>query len=418
MPDTFEKLQSDLEEFIEQREKLMLVISCKSAETMYILKILSVIETSGSPDLFLLFSDDFVMPGPYASVMIERLKIQHQEGCKALEKEGKEQWAPLPVAVSDESRSPVERMKEAMLFVRSKLIPPKGGHRLMWGIFPMNIKGRDEYLKMITQLLPRDGIEPWMRGLRIIVRDDADSPLITPYRKNSERVQIYNPDLSPDAIMDDVEEKVKDPDTSDEEWAQSLLLLACTDYAKQQYKNAIQKYQQLLRYYQDTNNIMMQAFVINSMGDVFYRMDNLEEAQKWYECAIIPASDAKMPNLLLTIARNLGHVAYKLKQYDQAEEYFDGANKLAGELRDAEAKTEALEWIGLSQEQQRKFDRAVENWQAAVELSRSLEMEAPLKRNLEHLDDIYKSQHLKDQRHQVEAELDEIEQKEKKHGKK
>ena len=54
MPDTFEKLQSDLEEFIEQREKLMLVISCKSAETMYILKILSVIETSGSPDLFLL----------------------------------------------------------------------------------------------------------------------------------------------------------------------------------------------------------------------------------------------------------------------------------------------------------------------------------------------------------------------------
>ena len=198
---------------------------------------------------------------------------------------------------------------------------------------------------MVEQLVPRNGIEPWMRGLRLIVRDDAASPLLAQDLENAPRVQFHNPDLSPGSMMEAMEEEVADPETSDEDWAQSLLMLACMDYAHQKYEDALHGYRQLLGYYQSAEDSMMQAFVMNGMGDVYHRQDDLEQAQEWYECAIIPATEAKAVTIMLAVARNLGHVSYKLKEYALAEEYFDGADKLATELRDAEAKAEALEWL-------------------------------------------------------------------------
>lgn len=408
MPDIFEELQNNLEEFIEQRDNLMLVISCKSPESMYVLKTLSAIEDADPYDLFLIFADDFVQLSPYVSVLVERLKIQHKEACDALEKEGKEKLRPLPDNVLNEALPPIERLKNAILFIRTKIIASEGQNRLVWGFFPLNIKGKDEYLRMINELIPWSGIERWMRGLRIIVRDDSDSPILTKYLNDAPRVQFYNPDLSPDAFMKSMEEKASDPSTPDEDRAFSLLNLACMDYAEERYDSALSKYRQLLAYYQDTQNFAMQAFVINSIGDVFHRSGDLHKAQEWYECAINPATEAKSPVILLSIAKNLGHVAYKLKQYSLAEEYFEGANKLAGELRDAESKAEALELIGLCQEQQKKYDKAIENWNIASRLCRNLGMNDYLKKNLEHLRDIYKKQHLRDERIKVEEELERL----------
>ncbi len=413
MPDPFEKLQSDLESFIEQRDSLMLVVGCKDYETMYILKTLSLIEDSDSPDLFLVFGDDFIQPTPYVSVIMERLKIQHAEACSELEKQGREKLPPLPDKLFDESILPAERLKEAMLFVRSKLLPLDGQHRLIWGLFPMNIKGKDEYLRIINQLIPWNGIEPWMRNVRLFVREDIDSHAVVPFIKNAPRVLVYNPDISANAMVASAREKADDPEASEEEKMQALLTVASMDYANKQYKDALQKYMRLLKYYQDKENIMMQAFIINAIGDVFHRMDDLEKAQEWYECAIVPSTEAKSPVLLLTVVRNLGHVAYKLKQFPESEEYFVGADKLSGELRDAEAKVDSLEWLGLSQERQKKYDSAVESWESAVQLSRNLEMQEPLKRNLENLKEAYKKQHRKDERRIVEAELDELKEKRK-----
>lgn len=408
MPDIFEELQNNLEEFIEQRDNLMLVISCKSSESMYVLKILSAIEDSDPYDLFLIFADGFVQLGPYVSVLIERLKIQHKEACEALEKEGKEKLYPLPDNVLNEALPPLERFKSAILFIRTKLISSEGQNRLVLGIFPLHIKGKDEYLQMINELIPWRGIEKWMRGLRIIVRDDSDSPILTKYLNNAPKVQLYNPDLSPDALIKSMEEKASDPSTPDEEWAYSLLTLACMDYAEERHDSALSKYRELLAYYQDTQNLAMQAFVINSIGDVFHRSGDLQKAQEWYECAIVPATEAKSPVILLSVAKNLGHVAYKLRQYSLAEEYFEGANKLAGELRDAESKAETLELIGLCQEQQKKYDKAIETWNIAVQLCRNLDMNDYLKKNLEHLRDIYKKQHIRDERIKVEEELERL----------
>jgi len=273
-------------------------------------------------------------------------------------------------------------------------------------MFPQQIDDRTAYLGLVSSLVPWQGIQPWMQGLRLIFRDET-APAAQ--LAKAPRVRFSGVNLGPDAMEDSIAEDVEDEALPDEQRMQSLLSLATLDYAHSRTPDALAKYEILLGYYQKTENLMMQAVVINSMGDIYHRMGDLDKAQHWYECAVPPAVEAKQPAVMATVSKNLGDVAYKRQQYPEAEQYYDGLDKLAAHLLDVETKIRALEWRGLSQERQRAYDRAVGSWEAAVVLSRNIGLPSFLRQNLEHLGRIYRQLRMTEKLAAVEAELRSLE---------
>ncbi len=128
--------------------------------------------------------------------------------------------------------------------------------------------------------------------------------------------------------------------------AQALIQLAFIDYAHGRYSDALARYDQLLGFYQKTHNKLMQALVMNGIGDVYNRQQKLPIALSWYRRALVPAAGAASPVLMLTLGRNLAHFHYERKEYAEAEVYFDGCQKVGPMTSDPSAKILALEWRG------------------------------------------------------------------------
>jgi uncharacterized protein HemY len=115
----------------------------------------------------------------------------------------------------------------------------------------------------------------------------------------------------------------------------------------------------------------------------------VKKAEHWYECAVVPATDAKDAVVLAAVTKNLGELAFEQQRYEEAEQYFDGLDQLAAHMLQPETKATALEWRGLSLEQMGRPHEAAEVWESAATLCRNIGMPQLLRINLEHLERIY-----------------------------
>jgi tetratricopeptide (TPR) repeat protein len=404
----FEKVRKDISRFIAQRDDLLMVASCSDSDAGIVLQTLRDIEQASATDIFLLFGDNFVQANPFVSLTVERLREQHRIACEGLAEKGHEPLPPLPSSLFDESQPPHRRLRQAICFARS-LVPREGRHRLVWATFPQQISDRREYLRLVARFVPWEGIKPWMAGIRLLFRDETDTAQYAPGLPGAPRVRLMGVDLGPAAMEASIREDVEDEELPEEERMQALLSLAILDYARNRTNDAMAKYNHLLAYYQRTENQAMQAFVVNSFGDIFHRQGDLDKAQHWYECAVPPAAAAKDPLILATLTRNLGDVSYKLGQYANAEQYYDGVDKLSAVTLDPGSKIRALEWRGLSQERQGKQNEAIESWEDAALLSRKMQLPELLRENLEHLKRAYGRVGWSDKAASAEAELRSVE---------
>jgi len=284
-------------------------------------------------------------------------------------------------------------------------LPKDGNHRLVWALFPASINDRPLYHRFLSGLFPSHGIRPWMAGLRLIVRDEAklgqgaaDLSLLPLTRK-------YPVDFGPAALEKALANEAENESIPDEERMQSLLALALLDYAHHRPQEALVKYQMLLGYYQMTQNVILQALVLNGMGDVYCREGTLDAAQHWYECAVPFAAKAESPLVLYIVVKNLGDLFFNQQQYDKAETCYDGADKLCEQLLDAEGKASALEWRGLSQEKQQVYENASQSWERAAQLCRATGLPDQLKANLGHLQRVYQQMRRYDRLAAIQTEL-------------
>ena len=398
------RLRKDFANFVEQRDDFILISSCSDNDVAVGLKILRDLEQASASDVFLLLSDNFVQPAPFVSVAIERLREDHRLASAALMEEAKSPLPEFPASLADASCPPAQRLIESMTFARS-LLPRKGGHRLVWAIFPLEIKDRREYLRFVSELVPWSGVKPWMSGLRLIFRDLPATAQFAPALVSGPRVRLGSFDFGPEAAAASFEQDAQNEELPEDERMQSLLTSAGLDYAHNRTESAVGKYRLLLGYYQKTDNPLMQAFVLNAFGEMAHRAGDLEKAQLWFECALVPADKAKEPVLLTTLGRNLGDIRFKQARYAEAEQYYDNVDKLASHMLDAETKIRALESRGLCQEKQGAFDQAVGSWEAAAHLSRKIEVPELLRTNLEHLARVYRRFGMTDRLPRLEAEL-------------
>jgi tetratricopeptide (TPR) repeat protein len=152
----------------------------------------------------------------------------------------------------------------------------------------------------------------------------------------------------------------------------------------------------------------MQAFVINAFGDLCWAAGDEVKARHWYECAVLPASEAKDALVLAAVTKNLGELAFAQQRYAEAEEYFIGLDQLAAHLLQPETKVSALEWRGLSLERMGRDREAADAWESAVLLCRNIGLPELLRINLEHLERIYQRTRVPGALRDVRNELAEL----------
>src|SRR6266705_2977485 len=114
-----------------------------------LLQTLRDIEDASASDVFLLFADDFVSADPFTSIVVERLREEHRMACAAAVEQNRAPLPPLPGALFDLSQPASRRLEDALRFARS-LLPPRGGHRLVWAMMPQHIHDRQDYLRLVS----------------------------------------------------------------------------------------------------------------------------------------------------------------------------------------------------------------------------------------------------------------------------
>jgi Tfp pilus assembly protein PilF len=406
-----ERTRASFRGFIEQRDDLIAVVRCEDSDTAVVLKLFRDIEEASDTDVLLLFGDDFIEPGPYVSVAVERLAEQHRIACEFALEQGLEPLAPMPDELFDDAAPPVRRLFDAVAYA-STLVPRGGGNRLVWVMCPAQIVDRDEYLRLVRVFLPNRGVEPWMAGLRLVFRDGIDTEQQAPDIVQCPRVHLIDVDFGQESIERGLDEDAQNEELPEDQRVQALLSLAVIDGAHGRMSEAASKFELALGHYQETGNLPMQAFVTNAFGDLCRAAGDVDKAQHWYECATVPATEGKDALVLAAITRNLGELAYERRRFAEAEQYFDGLDQLAAHLLQPETKASALQWRGLSQEQQGHYDAATESYEASALLCRNIGLPTLLRESLEHLERLYERARRPGLLRDVRAELATLEQEE------
>ncbi|CAM2007317.1 tetratricopeptide repeat protein [Acanthopleuribacter pedis] len=390
--------------FVEQRRDLMQLVQCSDNDVPVALKVLRDVEQSASSDVFLLFADPFHHPGAFVDIVLERLSEEHRLACEWLAEQQRDPIPSPPEALFDSTRTPAERLLGAIKYSRS-LIPCGGGHRLVWVMFPTEIHDHGAWYGLIDSLAPHDGVQCWMRNVRLVLRDHPRAKRYRNGLAQTPRVQLFTVDFSPAALEQANRDQFEDESVPMERRMHALLQLAQRDAAYNRSEAAVRKFNQLLGYYQSTEDHGMQALVLNGLGDVHQRKNQLNRAQHYYECAVHEVTQSDSHVVFYTVVKNLGDVHFKMKDYVTAEAYYAHAEALATHLLDAEGKAQMLEKQGLAREKQRDYEGAVAHWETAVTLCRNCTMDGLLEVNLKHLKRGYKSLRQRDQASAVDQEL-------------
>ena len=384
MQHLFEKIQRQLQAFVDQRDDVLAVASCTDEDTAFLLQLLRGIEQASEDDVLILLGDPFEDAESWADTCVSRLQEELEIANGWLEEQQQEPLPGLPDEVTDRQLPASERLFEAMMHLRA-LVPREGGRRLIWVMAPFSIKDRAAFLELLAPFVPGPQIEPWMRqGIRVIVRDQPLSRIKAP------RTRLMPLDLGPEALEAAMEQDIMNESLPAEERMQALMMTAMQDYAHGRKGDALEKNELLLGHYQGTEDLPMQALVLNNIGDIHRKDGDLDQARAYYESAVPPASSGESPVLFHTVVKNLADVVYEQGEFPMAEECYTNADQLAGALCDAEAKARDLEGQGLCREQQGSLEQATESWEGAVQLCHAMgEMDYFLKIHLRHLARVY-----------------------------
>ena len=398
----FQQLCGTLRAFLKQRDNLLLLIPCEDSDVPLLLKAVRDLDRESGGDLFLLFADDFQAPAAFLNNLVRRLEEEHRLTNEAVGPDI-EKLPPLPADLFNQKDSPPARL-EAGLRYASSLIDFRGGQHFLWAMAPGTITDSAGYLDLLAHLPPKPEILPWMRGARIVARVPAgfqrkDSPLAT-----AKRVQEEPFTIPPNAQEEEAAAVAADPRAPEADRMQAEVQLGYIDYAHGRFDEAIGRFLKALAFFQWAEIPVMEGLVICGLGDVARRRGDLQEANHWYACAVVPAAKDGNPILMATIVQNLAAVAFHEERFTDAEERYAELATLKRAMLDEEGLVEALEWQGLSQEKQQGYDRAVECWEEGALVCKAFELEERLTGMLAHLRRGYQALGMRDELKRFDAE--------------
>jgi len=336
----YEQLIGALRMFLKQRDDLLLLVPCEDSDVALLLKALRDLDRESGADVFLLFAEDFEAPDTFMTNTVQQLQEEHKLTNEAIG-EGGPKLPPLPADFLDPKNPPQARLVAGMGYAQS-LIDPRQGQHFLWGMGPGTIDDPKGYLELLAQLPPEPDIRPWMRGARIVARVPADFQLhLSPLAK-AKRVQVKPFTIPPNAHEEELLAAAADPKAPLGDRMQAEVQLAYLDYAHSRFDEAIKRFLKALAFFQWAEIPVMEGLVICGLGDVARRQGNLQEAQHWYTCAVVPAAKDGNPMLMAMIVQNLAAAAFQEKRFADAEERYAELVTLKRAMLDEQGLAEAL----------------------------------------------------------------------------
>jgi tetratricopeptide (TPR) repeat protein len=400
-----DELKRTLSGFADQREHLLLVVSCADPELAYVIKTLEGIDDTSPADLFLTFAEPFTQAEAYAEAIMKNLRAQ-AAAAHARSREGAS-LPPFPPLCDDEAAPPHARLRAAVDHV-SSLVPAEGEHRVVWAFLPLQVADEEGYARLVGQFIPWNGPEPWMRGLRVVARDDRSRPFLLPAlrKRKAPGVLLYEMDMSPEALNDALVLEAADRSLPLARRTQALVQLAGLDYAYKRYPEAIKKYAFLFDHYTEHNAPAMAALSLQGVGDCLRRQGDLEGARLRYQQALTLAMGAKALPMLLGLTSALGELSLELDQPREAAGFFKLAADVAGRVMNPVARADAQEQQGLACELAGDAAGAVLVWKDAAKLCEAFDYHERRRTVLARLIAAYKAMYLDKERHACELELE------------
>ncbi len=365
-----EQYRNKLVDFIEQRDKMMLLVACPEAEAALMLKILLDQQNGSRNDLFYLISEDFLSSDQYVDAIVSRLQREFNAAVET----GETDILPIPNGCERSSgNSASARLKECFGYARS-LVSPATGHRIVWCLSPGTIVNLGAYERLLQECVSTGPIEPWMRGLRLFAR----LPVTTTFGRSlatAPFVEYFPYAIPANASERELREDIQNPRLPLGDRSQSLLQLGFIDMAHGRADAAKQGLRESLAIAQQTNDPALQALSMIGLGDTSYKEKDFTKAKYWYECAIIPAGDGKQIMCLAMIAEKLGAIAFQQARFEDAEFYYDQLCILKRSIPDENGLVDALLWRGRSQLLLVRAENAVASFQEAILLCKSFDLD-------------------------------------------
>jgi hypothetical protein len=405
MQKKIQELNDTLAGFVDQQDHLTLVLGADDGTTVLAIASLQGLDQQSASDVFIVISDEAGSAAAYITAMATRIESERMVVNDVLKAQGKAPWPDLPIVCFDARQRESDRLGALVSYVRARM--PEGDHRVLWALLPTAIKDRAGFAQVVGLLVPRGEVEPWMRGMRFLVRDDRGEPFIIPTLKKmrAQGVLAYSPDFSTEAVEGALAEEVADASVPLPQRMTSLLQLAALDYAYQRYEPAVEKHRVLLAYYQQTGAKEMQAIVLQSAGDVLRRVGKRAPAKEKYEQGMLLVADSQALVVTMNLAVSLGDTCFELGQLDEARGYFEMGDRIATKIINPFVKADCLEKIGVCFEARQQVGPAARVWNDASQLCRQMGYQQRLTSLLERLAGLFRKARMTGELRSVEGEL-------------
>jgi tetratricopeptide (TPR) repeat protein len=369
-----ERVNDRLRAFVTQRDFLALVVSIRDSDSPVLVKIVEGLDDASASEMFWSFTAAFDDAWSYSAAVLNAFREKYEPVRMVLEKEnGPLRWPEFPADRFYDGQPPDERLRELMVFSR-ELLPAPAGTLAVWALLPLAIGDPDDYAQLMARVLDYRLPNPWCSRLRVIVRDGIGATPLSERLADAGGIDWYVPDLSVETLQAAIEDDTADETLAVPERFQAVLMSAGVDYAHGRHEQALQKYELAFRYYEATDNPPFAAIAMNGMGEIHQALGDEDSAGVLFESALGPATAGEpiVFPVLLNVLLNLANLRLAQQQWEEAEAYYDNADKVATIARNPPAKIQSLECLGYAMYQQERFQDACDTWELGASIAGEL----------------------------------------------
>lgn len=333
----FRRLRGELLAFLEGQEHGVCVLRGQRDHLSFVYRLTQEIEAV-SADVFLNFPHRFDSAEDFTALILGQVEASGRAA------RGDDDWT-LPAPCRDPRRAVNERLKAGLGCARAML--PRGGYtpRLVVLLCPLEVGDERGYAALVRALSDPGGAPPWFRRMRIFVHAPVDEEWPLP-----RFVRDLKIDLSAAALAESATSDAADPSLPPMQRAQALLQAAMLDLGNRRFSAAKQRLDVVYGEAQALKSPVLTALALSGLGDVERLERRSEAAIAWYERALVPASEAGAPTVLLMITRQLAELYFAGGRTADAEVFFDGAQQLASVVPEPETQATSLLGRGLAQQ--------------------------------------------------------------------
>ncbi len=369
MQGLFEELRGAMTWFaIEQRESFAMVLACEDVETVYVSSVLQGLDQSEASTIFMTFAHPVRTARAFVDVCVEMVEIQRQGVNERLADKGAEPWPELSGACRDPQLRGADRIRALLEYVRARVEPET---LLVLTLLPTEIDDVPGYVALARELLPSPDLEPWMRNVRLFVRDARQTPFLLPELRDPapDGVEVYVVDFSQEALEEGLASDASNEAAPPLQRGLALLQLAALDFAHRRYPQALEKYGMLYNLFDELGNPGLAALCLCGAGDVHRMAGHPEDATLRYRQGLEIIKEGQSPPVMLNLLIGAGTVSLDQEQYVDAEQYWDLAARVAGaKLKNVNAMPDAMEMVGVARYGQGNAAGAIGVWEGALEV--------------------------------------------------